>query len=82
MECSHQNADDIVWAVCVLHNFLKAEMREGTDEDQLLPAFRRWRGLEAEALENEEPRNAKEIRNNLVAYFNSVGSLDFQENMI
>uniref|UniRef100_A0A915E1G6 Uncharacterized protein n=1 Tax=Ditylenchus dipsaci TaxID=166011 RepID=A0A915E1G6_9BILA len=75
-------ADNIVWAICVIHNFLIEEMEEETDFNRVMAAFQSWRGISTGLTGEDANANAKDMRKKLVEFFNGVGSVDFQEEMI
>lgn len=79
------NADAIVKAICCLHNFLVAEGEAGQyiSEEDLRAADEALTQAAMRATNaHRAPDDARDIQNALVDYFNGVGSVPWQDEMI
>ena len=83
-----KHVDAIILACCALHNFLRRHVpnryNENTNTGEIIPGH--WRATGELMPLQRVPRasniSSREARDNFKNYFNSVGAVPFQENMI
>lgn len=84
IETTVAKADSIIKCICALHNFLVAEGEAGqtiTEEDMQCAEQLKDAQMRAPRA-NHAPHDAADVRQALVEYFNGIGSVEWQWEMI